>query len=154
MPLKSNSVAATTARRGLGYSKIRDSGGYLMRNELSLSLPSHQGTLGILSTDTTVLSHCCLSPYTTIWLALCFSRLQSWNTVWILWPTANVQCVCDLFLYFHQLLNFSPNRALVLHHEAPVDNGLWLKCSGQGFRKWTKLHVLESNSHIQEKKDK
>lgn len=43
---ESKSVPTTKATRGLGYQrKIRDSVGYLMRNEISLSLPSHQGTL-------------------------------------------------------------------------------------------------------------
>lgn len=82
--MKSNSVTATKARRGLGY-KIRDSVGYLMRNEISLSLPSHQGTLGILSTDAIICCHivasACVKDIQFIWTALCFSILHLWNTV-------------------------------------------------------------------------
>lgn len=75
---ESNSVPATKATRGLGYQrKIRDSVGYLMRNEISLSLPSHQGTLGILSTDTIL----CGNSAAILTLALCLSMLQFWNAV-------------------------------------------------------------------------
>lgn len=116
---------ATKARRGLGYKrKIRNSVGYLMRNEISLSLSSYQSKQGIISTDT-LLSQCCLSLRLSINLvALCFPMLQLWDCLFSLF----VICILAFSSYF-------------------LDFG-----SGQHIRKLKKLHILKSDSIDQVKK--
>lgn len=54
-----------------------------MRNEISLSLLSHQAILSILSTDTILCCHivASASDILLIWLVLCYSELQFWYAV-------------------------------------------------------------------------
>lgn len=107
-----------------------------MPNEISLSLPSHQGILGILSTDTLLLfSHCCISlhkRYSLYLVGFMFSTTVVMEYYSI--ATACIKLISEVFpLYLSFFKGFGlTNSGLVLHNKASVDNAYWLKCSGQG----------------------